>query len=430
MPSRRPAPVGPSPAAPSTGAPTSALSGFPRRPHRSRRRPRSLALVPTVLLTAALATGCTTGTPASSPTTSGDGGATTGAARDTGPLATWQRALDDRADEPATWLAIGDSLTEGQGASSREARWLGLAGADLRERFPTDGVTGGAGYLPARFAVQGPDSPWGSWATGSTAPLALQGDVPSFGHRSVDLAPGQSAIYPVTGDGLDLWWAPGGGTATWSVDGGAPETVDTGVDTAGGTTASAPLVTEIEGLAPGDHAVTVTAVDAVGLEGLTAYDGDRDAGVVTVDSARTGATIGTFLDDLPAFLERVERVEPDVVTLSLGINDAIQGRTPDQIADDYRALFDGLRGVGSSPSIVVLGEFVPGTSVAAVLPSPLADYTAAVRGAAAEAGAEYVGLEEALPADGLEGLLSADGLHPSDAGQRRVADLVVSVLAG
>ncbi|GAB2978969.1 SGNH/GDSL hydrolase family protein [Frigoribacterium salinisoli] len=383
--------------------------------------------MPAALLTAALATGCTTGTPA--PTTGGDGGATTGSAPGSNALATWQRALDDRADEPATWLAIGDSLTEGQGASTRGARWLDLARADLRERFPTDGVPGGEGYLPARFAVQGPDSPWASWATASTAPLALQGDVPSFGHRSVDLEPGRSVTYAVTGDGLDLWWAPGGGTATWSVDGGAPETVDTGTGTSGGATDAAPLVTEVEGLAPGDHAVTVTAQDAVGLEGLTAYDGDRDAGIVTVDSARTGATIGTFLDDPSAFLERVERVRPDLVTLSLGINDAAQGRTPDQIADDYRAVLDGLRGVGSSPSVVVLGEFVPGTSADGALPSPLADYTAAVRGAAEEAGAEYVGLEGALPADGLEGLLSADGLHPSDAGQRRVADLVVGVLA-
>ena len=391
------------------------------RPARGRRLRRA-ALVPAALLATALAAGCTTGTTERTP--SPDVSPSTGSTGDSGALATWQRALDGRADEPATWLAIGDSLTEGQGASTRQARWLDLARAELRERHPTDGVPGGAGYLPSVFAVYAPDSPWADWTTSRTGTVTPRSDVPSFGHRAAELAPGASVTYPVSGDGLDLWWAPGGGTATWSVDGGPATTVDT----AGVAPGSAPLVTEVDGLDRGDHTVTVTAVDAVGLEGLTTYDGDRDAGVVTVDSARSGATVGVFLGGLPSFLERVERVEPDVVTVSLGINDAATGRTPDQVGADLGQLLDGLRGLDAPPSIVVLGEFVPGTSVAGALPAPLDDYTEAVRGAAAEAGAAYVGLEDALPADGLGDLLSSYGLHPADAGQRRVADLVVDVL--
>jgi len=393
----------------------------------SRRHPGRRGTVATTLAAtvAVVLTACTGGTTTPGPTAGATGGA--GATGDSGPLATWQRALDDRADEPATWLAVGDSLTEGQGASGRATRWLDLARDDLRERFPVDGVAGGAGQLPARFAVYGPDSPWGSWQSSLDGSARLDTSTPALGQRALDLAAGTTITYPVTGDGLDLWWTPGGGRATVTVDDGDPVDVDT---TAGSGGASSPgaVVTSVDDLDPGEHDVTVTAVDDVALEGLTAYDGDRTAGVTTVDAARSGATTQEVLAELPGLVARAEAVSPDLVTVSLGINDAATGRSPEQVAADLTTLVEALQGLGSSPSVVLLGEFVPGTSVATALPGPLAEYTAAVRGVADATGSAYVGLEEALPEDGLEDLLAADGLHPADPGQRLVADLLVRTL--
>lgn len=76
------------------------------------------------------------------------------------PLAHWSAALNDRANRPATWLAMGDSITEGQGASSRDNRWITRTLNGLRAAYPTAGVVGGTGYLPGWYAVFGPDSPW------------------------------------------------------------------------------------------------------------------------------------------------------------------------------------------------------------------------------------------------------------------------------
>lgn len=397
----------------------------PFRPARPRlRASAATALATTVALAL---TACTGGTTAPGPMAGATGGA--GATGDSGRLATWQRALDDRADEPATWLAVGDSLTEGQGASSRATRWLDLARDDLRERFPVDGVEGGAGHLPARFAVYGPDSPWGSWQSSLDGSARLDTSTPALGQRALDLAAGTTITYPVTGDAVDVWWTPGGGEATVTVDDGEPVVVDTAAG-AGGASPDGALVTTVDDLDPGEHEVTVTAVGDVALEGLTAYDGDRSAGVTTVDAARSGATTPEVLAELPGLVARAEAVSPDLVTISLGINDAATGRSPAQVGADLTTLVEALQDVGSSPSVVLLGEFVPGTSVAGALPRPLDEYTDAVRGVADATGSAYVGLEDALPEDGLDDLLAADGLHPADPGQRLVADLLVRTLGG
>ena len=67
-------------------------------------------------------------------------------------LEPWFAALANRDNAPAKWLAIGDSITEGMGASTNINRWTQRSLTGLRNRFATTGLTGGGfGFLPSHY---------------------------------------------------------------------------------------------------------------------------------------------------------------------------------------------------------------------------------------------------------------------------------------
>jgi len=373
----------------------------------------------------ALLTGCTAGPTAPSEPTggaSGDASPTTGPTRPSSQLADWATALDRRDDYPARWIAVGDSITEGMGASTVDSRWIDLTLDGLRERYPTEGVAGGVGYRPAAFAVAPPASTWARWASSSEGAVSASGRTADLGYRAVTLAAGASTSYAFSGTDLDLWWTSGRGTFDYTIDDGDPVEVDTqdSMATSG--------ITPVTGLETGPHTVTIHAHTAVDLEGLTMFDGDRDRGISLFDSARSGATARTFTADLPGYLDSVAAAAPDLVTITLGANDAFV-RTPAEFEEDYRTLIDGLQSLDDPPSIMLIGEFVPGTGLTRGLAGDVDDYRSVVERLADETGCDYVDLADALPADGVASLLSADGVHPNDAGQRVIADFVLDELS-
>lgn len=342
------------------------------------------------------------------------------------PLATWDAAVADRTEAPATWLALGDSITEGQGASSRSTRWTDLTRDELRRLHPTDGTTGGVGYVPARFAVYEPDSTWADWAVDGSGAAYPIDTVPDLGYRALAMVPGSTRTYPFAGTGLDIWWArsPDSGDFTYSIDGGAPRTVKTtGSEDTGRTT-------RVDGLTRGEHTVTVTAVGTFALEGFTIYDGDRDAGIHLYDSARSGATIGTFTKDQAGFLRAVRRAAPDLITITLGGNDAGQ-ITPEELGRQYRAFLRALRALPSKPSVLVIGEFTPAPAMTDGMSASWSTYLDAIERAAKSSGAAWVSMADTFPTATYSGtgIYSTDGLHPNDRGQRKIAQLVLAALA-
>ena len=402
-------------------------------------------------------TACTTGETAPAVETSGS--ASSPAPSATGPSgasgsssaddwATWDAALAAVDDEPARWLAVGDSITEGQGASSLGTRWVDLTRDGLRAAHPVEGVAGGVGYRPAAFATYGPDSPWAQWATARDGRTTAVADVADLGHRAVELDPGSSLRYDTVGTDLDLWWTPGEGAFSYRVDAQAEVVVDTasggsggsdgssGADASDGSDASGTVgVTEVTGLAAGPHVVTISVADdapaSVVLQGLAQFDGDRGRGVTLYDSARSGATVSTFTDDLEGFLAAAGAAQPDLVTITLGANDAVT-TSPDDLAAGYTTLIEGLQGLDSAPSVLVVDEFTPALSVASAWNGSAADYRSAVEEVARQTGSAHVTIDDALAGSGvadLGSLLSADGLHPNDAGQRVLADYLTATLA-
>lgn len=342
------------------------------------------------------------------------------------PLATWNAAVADRTEAPANWVALGDSITEGQGASSRSTRWMDLTLDQLRTEHPTDGVTGGAGYLPAQFAVYAPDSTWGDWATARTGESQFDVTTPDLGYRSVAMQAGASRSYGFSGTGIDIWWAryPGSGDFTYSIDGAAPTTVATTGTASTGTT------TTVDGLSSGEHTVTVTAVTPFSLLGFTIYDGDRDKGIHRYDSAHSGSTIATFTKDQAGFLTAMRRAAPDLITITLGGNDAAN-LTPEELGAQYVAFLEALAALPSKPSLLVIGEFTPASSMTDGMAEPWSNYLAEIKRAAATGGAAYVSMADTFPEADTSGsgIYSTDGIHPNDEGQRRIAKLVLATLA-
>ncbi|WP_423922430.1 GDSL-type esterase/lipase family protein [Frigoribacterium sp. 2-23] len=379
-----------------------------RRPRRLRATMAAAAAVAALVLLGA----CT----AATPTPAAD------------PLATWTTALAQRDTKPANWLAIGDSISEGQGASSLADRWIDMTRENLREAYPVEGVAGGLGYRPAAYAVYAPDSTWGRWAAESEGSVEPTLNAPDLGYRAVQLGAGATTTYVFTGTDLDIWWSGGGGTFRYAIDGGSAVDVDTA---SGGDVTSAGNITRVSGLDRFEHDVTISAVDDVTLEGFTVFDGDRDKGIVSYDSTHSGATVDTFLADLPAYLDAVKATHPDVITISLGGNDASTEK-PAALQKKYDELVSALTKLDSKPSIVLIGEFVPGTSIADGFQAPFSEYLAAIKKVASDNGALYVGLDEVLPSEGLatSGLLSTtDGIHPNDAGQKLIAGLMTRTLS-
>jgi acyl-CoA thioesterase-1 len=112
-----------------------------------------------------------------------------------------------------------------------------------------------------------------------------------------------------------------------------------------------------------------------------------------------------------------------VLILETGANDGLRGLDPDSLRVNIEAIVRRARQQRPPPAILLLGMEAP--------PNLGADYTARFRAVYREAAADLgVPLVPFLlqGVGGIDSLNQADGIHPTAAGQRRVADLVWSAL--
>ena len=161
-----------------------------------------------------------------------------------------------------------------------------------------------------------------------------------------------------------------------------------------------------------------TGIDMVGTRGPQgcgiAHDGDNEG---------HGGILGTNIADqnlLPGWLAATD---PDIVLMHLGTNDVWNNRSPQTILAAYSTMVDQMR--AQNPAVRVL--------VAQILPMAPAD--------CGECGARVTALNQAIPAwaaarstaaspvvvvDQWTGFVPAtdtgDGVHPNDAGTRKMAD--------
>lgn len=342
----------------------------------------------------------------------------------------WSNALANRNSRPATWVAWGDSFTEGQGATSRLNRWIDKSLGSLRSTYPTTGVTGGAGYLPSFYATYGPDTTWMPFtSSGGSHEWEYWGG--SLGNRIVKLKAGGYETFTVTGTSVDIMYARGaGGTFSYKVDSGAP----VNVSTSGSYDPSSQV--RVTFTTPGTHTVTITGVSGESyFEGLMVYHGDEAKGIRLYDAAHTGATTDDFTSSMWDQAEITATAKADLVTIALGVNDyRDELDTPAGVTANLKGMIESIRAKASTHS-------THQPSIAVVIPWDFSasgtrngytwsDFADAIRNvAAADSSVALLDLTSTgAPAGVPGGLYAPDGLHPSNSGQAAISAAATSFL--
>jgi hypothetical protein len=206
-------------------------------------------------------------------------------------LGLFHTALSGRHFTPCKILVVGDSITEGAGATLNiRNRWSDRMKENLRSRFPTDGNPATTlHYVPSYNVVNMP----GDMAVRSAG--VTTGTSFGFGARHTQLtAAGHTVTFTVTGTSARVVYpkSSGGGSFTWQVDGG---TVSSPVSQSSASLQDG-YVTDIPLGASGSHTVVIAWVSggSVFIDGLLVYNGDETKGIHVIDGGHSGWGANNF----------------------------------------------------------------------------------------------------------------------------------------
>jgi lysophospholipase L1-like esterase len=340
-----------------------------------------------------------------------------------GVLSQWHTALDNRNSSTATWLAYGDSLVEGQGASSRVNRWLDKTLNNVRGTYPTAGVPGGVGYLPGWYANYAPDSTWEPYTSrsGTVNDVEWAG---SLGERAIVLNRNASQTYTVYGTSAEIWYAKYGGTLSYAVDG-----ITKGSIATSGTYSVNNKIT-LTFPTRGTHTVTVKSTSGqVLVEGVVAYDGDETRGIRMFDHSHCGYSTSSYQANRQYLNTLLPMVNPDLVTIDFIGNDYIHVyNTPEQAKANLKSEIANIRSVMASrpPSIALMLPYDLTNTPPDSGSYTWAQYKAVVLEVLAED--PSLGLIDLSNMD-TTGRFASDGLHLNDAGQAEVARIVTEYIS-
>jgi lysophospholipase L1-like esterase len=347
-------------------------------------------------------------------------------------LRTARLALAARHYAPMKTVFFGDSLLEGQGATTRAGRGIEWFAKLMRQRYPSNGVTtGGPGYLAAFSATFGPDSPWETY-TSSTGTVAEQGGIQSLGYRTSLMSAAATKTWTAVGTSCDIYWSrttPGGGF-TVSIDGGA----ESGTVSTAGTFSTAMRTQGISLGASGSHTIRVTATsNNTYINGVFVYDGDETSGIHIYDSSRSQTTSAAVISGgvvSPSWLELLNVVAPHLIVCELSTNDWLSDTAPATVKANLQLYVNAFKALTAPPSVVLLA--VP--EAADVKANPWSAYVQNMRDiAAAEASVTLLDMTQLVPKADTSGTgwHASDGLHPNNnRGHPHLADTLLRFLDG
>jgi lysophospholipase L1-like esterase len=351
----------------------------------------------------------------------------------------WFFGLAQRDTAPAKIVAIGDSGTEGQGASARANRWTNRLVDRLRRMYMNG--TGGQEYLPAYGTTLAPDSGW-AVATYTNAGNMSQSSAAGLGLHSVVMNAACSISWSVTGDSADIRWYgfSGGGHFTWQVDGGAA----TDITATAGSDQPA-NVTHISLGAAAAHTVKVNWVSGNPIiEGLTVFNGDYTTGIHVYNAGRYGYTAANFVDTaiIPTggstsikdgHKAIVANIAPHLVILAIGSNDWLNDNgttgTPTAVQGRLQTLITDCSAFTYKPSIIIPAQYnIPsGMSTSAFPYSAYIDMFRTLE--AGNTNVKVLDFSRRFPTPTAVPYVSAtDNLHLSNAGQSLMADYYFAAL--
>lgn len=343
-------------------------------------------------------------------------------------LRKWYAALANRSTEPVQVLVLGDSNSEGTGATKIGRRWQNVLQDQLRRRFQPADVDGAAvSYVSAGPRANPLPDDYPVTNTGGErygAGLGLRAWI--YGLE------GEALTFTFTGDQFQIFHTKGtnGGRMSITIDGGTATVVDTwqtAVNTSGHVWTS-PL------LAPGAHTVVVSrqqvSTQQLFIEGFMAFNGDQDAGIRVIDGARHGSTVSTFAG-ASQWQNAVKNAGPfGLCIMPWGANDSTSGTTPTTFRTNVEAIITSLRTTAEfDGSVLLVGMPKRGNATE----QTWSDYRAELKAIAdADADVSWFDLRARMPDRGtpeaIELGLYADEVHYNDKGQSWIADQIASAI--
>lgn len=350
-------------------------------------------------------------------------------------LQPWTFAMRGSEDEAANVVVLGDSVSEGYGLDGHlERRWVDRLERALRARAgvedcPTEpaGYHGTSSVVPARYHAPSLPDPA---TAGHVSPQPAAGP----GGRALDLRPGASVTWEVDAESVDIGYRtrPEGGDLQVTIDGTIPDdgvSIPTASDGEGDAQRA---VWSSDDLGPGTHTVRVRNNSSV-LDGslttvtdLTPFRGDRDRCVHVLDASRSGATADR-ITKTPSYLADALSLDPDLLLVPLGFNDARAGSSPADFGRTLDRLITQVRDEGYDGPVLLVGWFEPRWG--ADIP-PWPEYVAQMGKRTSHDGVSFLDLSVVLPpVRGAAQGTYLDSLHPSAAAQPRMARSLLEALA-
>jgi len=338
-------------------------------------------------------------------------------------------------------VCIGDSITEGQGASGPpssgfENRWLARLRDQLRSRFPTQGLTGGGrGFI----GVAGTGELSFAWPATTSQPLGTGTAGPKA--KFLQLAgAGQSITFKLVGDSADIMWmqVPFGGTFSWAVDGGPA----TKVSTNGSSTVDGKL-THLALGAPGSHTLVLSWVSGrSNIDGVIEYDGDYSSGIQTHDAGHYGYQTSSWVSALNGgSAAAIAALAPAAVIITLGVNDQYSGVAPATYQSGLQTIISDLKAKLQSPYPTFLLNMLPPRYGQKNFTYPWSQYITAAENVASSdtsgpGGTSVVAVFDFggtpyMPGadDDVYGFWQAsDRVHPTNKGHQRIGDCLIEYL--
>jgi hypothetical protein len=346
-------------------------------------------------------------------------------------LQPWFAALGNRDTTPAKVIWLGDSVTEGLGASARPGtkRYIDKVLSRLRTKYPTTGIGagGGLGYYPTQYAG-GTALSAVTYGGTTTADLTASG----LGLRSRILDSTDDYVqWTVTGTSVDLLYQKKSATAVlgWSVDGGAVTNLET-MGSGGADTGSLRITLG----ASGSHTVRVAYVSGAPVqpEGVYVFDGDETKGIHIYEAGHHSYEASHFIpagNDSPII--RMASINANLLVIALGENEFLHNKTSASLRANLVSIVTKLKSY-TNPDPAIM--FVINMEAKYATPlEPWANYVTAIYGAASDTAAAVVDMSLRMPtigsAEALALGLYGDDYHLNDKGNAMFTEPLVEALS-
>jgi hypothetical protein len=246
--------------------------------------------------------------------------------------------------ELVTELYVSDSTGHVGASDPEQTSCISIYESQMARRYNKSDRT--VGYLPAQqFNASGPDGIEWDTVQGTNS-----GRGP--GYQAQNLTGSQYCEVTRRGTAVTIYYTAqqtGGGTATVTINGATAGTINSTDGTLGaGAYDSGRSVTYTD-TKHGQITVKVqiTSGTAFLLEGAYFHNGNNTAGYQLIRADKSGQSFSYINDNPDPLLQSIANIQPDIVTLQLGINDTtvLSGYelTASELVDEFETLVESIR---------------------------------------------------------------------------------------